>query len=333
MRTYIRLTLGMLLFFSFALTATAQQEQYGQASYYADAYHGKKTASGTLYDKTKMTAAHNDYPYGSMLKVTHLGNKKSVTVKVIDRGPYIKGRIVDLSRAAAQQIGLINDGVAQVKVELVKNTTKATDKLSSKGPNTPDEYTTAPNRKTAEADMKQANAEAKAKAERAKKASQAKASKAAATKKKIKTLPAFTADDADTKKEAATTTAAVKKATESAKGAATKAALPMLTQKEFQNTDLYQIQLLKPRKEGFGVQVASLSDYEGVLKKVTELQSKWFSNILISTEKKDGANLYKIILGQFETREIAEQYKKDLKKKKKMAGFVVSLGDDVPAVK
>ena len=147
MRTYFKLAFSMFLFFALATSTNAQQEQFGQASYYSDAYHGKKTASGVKYNKNKFTCAHNDYPFGSTLKVTHLENKKSVTVKVIDRGPYIKGRIVDLSRAAAAKIGLINDGIAQVKVELVKPGSGKTETLTSKGKTPPSEYSIAPKRK------------------------------------------------------------------------------------------------------------------------------------------------------------------------------------------
>lgn len=300
MKTYFKLTLSMFLLLGFTVTMTAQDEQYGQASYYSDAYHGKKTASGAKYDKNKLTCAHNDYAYGTMLKVTHLVNKKSVVVKVIDRGPYIKGRIVDLSRAAAEKIGLVQDGIAQVKVELVKS--KSTE-LTSKGEKTPDEYSTPPDtRKSVEEAIKKSNA--------------TKSSTKVSTPKAKRTAP---------KKEAA----AVKTAPKTTSKGAAERSLPMMNGKDFQSNSLYQISILKPNKEGFGVQVASLSDYDGVLKKVTELQGKWFSQILVSTESVDRGNeVYKIILGQFETREQANAYKIDLRKNKKIEGFVVSLGDE-----
>ncbi len=305
MKTYFKLTISMFLLLGFTVTMTAQDEQYGQASYYSDAYHGKKTASGVIYDKNKMTCAHNDYAYGTMLKVTHLENKKSVVVEVIDRGPYIKGRIVDLSRAAAEKIGLVQDGIAQVKVELVKSNSE---KLIAKGDNTPEEYSVPPNtRKSVEETIKKGNAKIASSPKPAAKTSTPAATKVAA------------------KKEAPVAKPAPKTAS---KGAA-KRSLPMMNGKDFQDADLYQISILKPKKEGFGVQVASLSDYDGVLKKVAELQGKWFSNILISTEKVDrGNDVYKIILGQFETREQANAYKKDLKSNKKIEGFVVALGEE-----
>jgi len=303
MKTYFKLTLSMFLLIGFSVAMAAQDDQFGQASYYSDAYHGKKTASGTKYDKNKMTCAHNDYAYGTMLKVTHLGNKKSVVVKVIDRGPYIRGRIVDLSRAAATNIGLIQDGIAQVKVELVNTKSQ---ELATKGTKTPDKYSVPSNtRKSVEETIKRNNA------------------RAVDTQKPVKKAPVKTTTVP--KKEAPI----AKPAPKNISKVTAKSALPMMNGSDFKNAELLQISILKPRKEGFGVQVASLSDYNGVLKKVADLQGKWFSNILISTEKDAGAkNIYKIILGQFETREQANSYKKDLKKNKKISGFVVALGDE-----
>lgn len=88
----------------------------GEASYYADKFQGKSTASGEKYNKRKFTAAHRTLPFGTMVQVTNLKNGKTVTVKINDRGPYKKSRIIDLSRAAARQIGLIKLGVTQVKI-------------------------------------------------------------------------------------------------------------------------------------------------------------------------------------------------------------------------
>jgi len=305
MKSYFKLTLSFLFCMALAIAVNAQQEQYGQASYYSDNYHGKKTASGQKYDKNKLTAAHNDFPFGSTIRVTHLGNKKSVTVKVIDRGPYIKGRIVDLSRAAASQIGLINDGVAQVKVELLKGN-KNSDALTSKGSRkVPEEYSTASTRKKAESNIKKNSA-----------AGGTSPKGAAKTKKKIA--------KANTKKKSE-----VKKAIAedhlTSKG---DAALPLFTSKDLSNSDVYQITLRKPVKEGYGVQVASLTDYENVLKQVANLQTKHFSNILIKTENAGGEKIYKIVLGQYETRDQANSYKKDLKRKKKINGFVIPLGEE-----
>jgi hypothetical protein len=121
----IKLFIIALLLVGVQLAAVAQELQQqgdstkGEASYYNSKYHGKKTASGELYDKMKFTAAHRTLPYGTVLKVTNLRNKQSVQVRVNDRGPFKKGRIVDLSFAAASQIDMVKEGVSDVLVEVV----------------------------------------------------------------------------------------------------------------------------------------------------------------------------------------------------------------------
>lgn len=102
-----------------ANAATAQE--VGMASFYHDYFNGKRTASGELYDSKKLTAAHKTLPIGTMIKVTNLSNEKSIIVKVNDRGPYVQGRILDLSRAAAEQLGYIPAGSAKVSCEVISN--------------------------------------------------------------------------------------------------------------------------------------------------------------------------------------------------------------------
>jgi rare lipoprotein A len=94
--------------------------QSGQGSYYADKFEGRKTASGTKYRASKLTAAHNTLPFGTVIRVTNQRTHRSVKVKVTDRGPHVKGRIVDLSRKAARRIGLVDAGVAPVQLKVVK---------------------------------------------------------------------------------------------------------------------------------------------------------------------------------------------------------------------
>lgn len=90
--------------------------QRGRASYYADRFHGRTTASGSQFDQNAMTGASKVIPLGARAEVTNLENGKSVMVEINDRGPHVRGRVVDLSRHAAHAIG-IDDGVAPVKVE------------------------------------------------------------------------------------------------------------------------------------------------------------------------------------------------------------------------
>ena len=88
----------------------------GNASYYADKFHGRRTASGEIYDKDSMTCAHLKYPFGTMLKVRNPLNDRSVIVRVTDRGPYSKNRILDLSRAAARELDILQAGFAMVEI-------------------------------------------------------------------------------------------------------------------------------------------------------------------------------------------------------------------------
>jgi len=90
----------------------------GSASYYDKSFHGRKTASGEIYDENACTAAHRSLKFGTRVRVTYLKTGKSVKVIINDRGPYKGGRIIDLSRAAANKIGMIDDGVGKVKLEI-----------------------------------------------------------------------------------------------------------------------------------------------------------------------------------------------------------------------
>ena len=92
----------------------------GKASYYALKFQEKKTASGELYDRTKMTAAHRKLPFGTIVKVTNTKNGKSVIVKINDRGPFVRGRIVDLSGSAFSSIAKLDAGVIDVKIEVIR---------------------------------------------------------------------------------------------------------------------------------------------------------------------------------------------------------------------
>jgi rare lipoprotein A len=93
----------------------------GIASWYGPGFHGKKTASGEIYDQTKFTAAHKTLPLGSKARVTNLDNGNAVEVEINDRGPFVNGRIIDLSRAAAGALGLVENGTAPVRVELIED--------------------------------------------------------------------------------------------------------------------------------------------------------------------------------------------------------------------
>jgi rare lipoprotein A len=91
----------------------------GIASWYGDHWQGRKTASGTRFDVKKLTAAHRTLPFNTRVRVTNLDNGKSVIVLVNDRGPYVDGRVIDLSTAAARRLGMVKKGLVPVKIEIV----------------------------------------------------------------------------------------------------------------------------------------------------------------------------------------------------------------------
>ena len=92
-------------------------QQSGTASWYGPGFHGKRTASGDTFDQNEMTAAHRTLPLGTKAEVTDVETGKSVQVTINDRGPYVKNRVIDLSKAAAKELGITKDGTAKVKIE------------------------------------------------------------------------------------------------------------------------------------------------------------------------------------------------------------------------
>lgn len=92
----------------------------GKASFYANLHQSKKTASGEIYDHKLSTAAHKKLPFGTKIRVTNLANGKMVVVKINDRGPFIKGRILDLSKSAFSSIANVSSGIIEVKIEVIE---------------------------------------------------------------------------------------------------------------------------------------------------------------------------------------------------------------------
>ncbi|MBM3163705.1 MAG: septal ring lytic transglycosylase RlpA family protein [Chlorobi bacterium] len=91
----------------------------GKASYYSNQFHGRRTANGERFNMNDLTAAHRSLPFGTLVRVTNLRNGRDVIVRINDRGPFIKGRVIDLSAEAAKAIGLLQSGTAQVRVEAI----------------------------------------------------------------------------------------------------------------------------------------------------------------------------------------------------------------------
>lgn len=114
----------MLMCFVLLLSSSCARKftESGKASYYGDGdgYHGRKTANGEIFNQRKLTAAHKTLPFGTIVRVTNLSNGRTVKVRINDRGPYVRGRIIDLSTKAAEKIDMKRAGVVDVKLRYKK---------------------------------------------------------------------------------------------------------------------------------------------------------------------------------------------------------------------
>jgi peptidoglycan lytic transglycosylase len=127
--TRLRSAIGIVLLFSLFLVAESCSHgsdqgrasvQRGMASWYGGKFHGRPTANGERFDKGKKTAAHRTLPFNTVVRVTNRKNGRSVKVRINDRGPFVGGRIIDLSRGAAKELKMIDDGVVPVEIKVLK---------------------------------------------------------------------------------------------------------------------------------------------------------------------------------------------------------------------
>ena len=118
-KKYILLILIVSLFMPLSSNSSENYPQYGNASWYGGKFHGRTTASGERFNKYEFTAAHRKLPFGTIIKVTNMRNGKEVYVRINDRGPFIKGRVLDLSLASAEALHFNRRGVIRVKIEIV----------------------------------------------------------------------------------------------------------------------------------------------------------------------------------------------------------------------
>lgn len=129
--------IATVLLFGASFSFASVYMNSAEASYYAEKYHGRKTANGETFNMYSLTCAHKTLPFGTILRITNLSNNKSVDVRVNDRGPFVKGREVDLSKAAAIKLDMIKTGTARVRIEIVNS------KSASPAPATKDAVTVA----------------------------------------------------------------------------------------------------------------------------------------------------------------------------------------------
>jgi rare lipoprotein A len=272
------------------LWAQSLQPEYGKCGYYPDAHQGKKTASGELYDKDQFTASHKSHPFGTLLRVTRLDNKKSVKVRVNDRGPFINGYVVDLSRKAAEAIGLTRDGVAKVKVEVIGTTS-----------NIP-----------AHAEPTVPAAERRAEPARQQAATMAKGASSASEAATRLAVPGV----APVGPSPATYSAA-----SSAKPQAQQAITP--SSYKVSVSELYQIEIKTVPPRSFGIQLLVLTSTDNLFKEIKKLQGIWPQKVIVSHEKTGVSATFKLILGPFTSRKEAEAQQKAAQKKGYARTFIV----------
>lgn len=283
-----------LLCFSLFFTTQIQAQEFGKASYIDLAYQGGITASGEPYNGNEFTAAHKIHPFGTQLKITRQDNGRTVIVRVNDRGPHIKGRIVDLSYAAAKTLDMIRDGVIDVKVEVIGKASAA--KPATTAANTSNNNTSS--------------------------TPQTASPLAAVTPK---TTSNTTTAKGGTATQTSTQAAPSRSSLPVTKNQTTNYNDRLLT-KNYEKFGLYEIKILEVNKAGYGVQIASLSSYENAMKQLTRLQAKKITNALLSVEKNTaGAMAFKVIVGPYESRDAAKKQEARLRRLLKVKGFVVDL--------
>lgn len=267
----------ILLFFTLQLLAA--QTEYGVASYYGTQFHGRPTASGEKYNQFALTAAHKTLPLGTVVKVTNAQNKKSVYVKINDRGPFIKGRVIDLSTKAAEMLGYRNKGTAYVKIEIV-NEDKAPDDLieasldvaSQNGIKSNDSTTVITKNKNAS----------------------------------WKEIP--TVEDVKTKEDKSTGTLATNNND--------KDESPLTTLKDANSeattnrSAYYVITKLDKSKSGFyGLQLGVFSDMNTILSIIADLEADYKQPLLVEQMDLNGKTVYKLYMGKYQNRAYADALK------------------------
>ncbi|MBK8967427.1 MAG: septal ring lytic transglycosylase RlpA family protein [Lewinellaceae bacterium] len=274
--------------------AQSAQEEFGKCGYYADALQGRKTASGEKYDKNLLTCAHKTLPFGTTLKITRLDNGKSVTVRVNDRGPFIEGYVTDVSRKAAEAIGLVRDGVTKVKIEIVGSTTTA---KSITGTVSPATYSTSTQPQTLQPAQPATTT----------RAASVSAAKAQLVKPKAVTAPATGVSPA---------TYSAPSATVPAKAAAKETAAVAVS-------EVYQVELKQVQGRGYGLQLAVLSTTENLFQNIASLQATWPGKVIVNHEDSSGKEVFKLILGPYATRSEATAQQKKAATKGYKKTFVV----------
>lgn len=280
MKKHSMIRIALLIWMGLGFQAIMAQE-VGEASYYNDKYHLKnKTASGELYDKTKLTAAHRTLPFNTRVRVTNLTNGKIVEARINDRGPFKPTRIIDLSRAAAEQIGLIRAGVARVKVEVISaGNAGNSGTVSSRPP--------ASSRPRKNVDI------------------------SGLPVVDLNGNPVSNVPDPNAATEAEDP---VQTGIPDA-GRPVPGAEPAVNPELAKYTPrLFRMLAFKEPSEGYGVQVGAFFTYFRLLEALDGLSAKGYQNTLVHNGVKDGKPIFRIIIGPYTKKKDADAMRKRLKR-------------------
>lgn len=260
-------TFFVLLFAAF-FGGNLLAQEVGVASYYADKFHDRPTASGELYKIDQMTAAHKTLPFNTVVKVTRMDDGRSVIVRINDRGPHVAGRIIDLSGAAAEFIGLKQDGTTKVVLhELKVDQPLPPPAMAAKGPSVTTAPVSTPVMATPPAPVE--------------------------TTTIISSVPETQISETHyTHRTSVVTDDAI-----------TAYSGPMI----------------------YGVQVAAVHNTTSAFQIAEKYKKMWFKPTIFEQRDANGVIIYKIVLGSYPTKAQADVYKTNLKKNKKVDGFVVSV--------
>lgn len=298
-RQYFPLCFLMVLILLSPATMMAQASETGLGTYYADKYHGRPTASGELYDKFKFSAAHKTLPFGTMVRVTRLDNGRSVVVKVNDRGPFTPGRVIDVSRAAAEQLDLIRTGEARVRVEIVNGATAG---QTSGGTAAVPSSTPAP---TAGIPQPSTNYDP--------------------SNRDLSGLPLrnFGGQAVTTSGQPATTTASTPAATQAESARPGAAAMSGASQ---YTPAFFQYVAFKRDVDGFAIQVGAFFNFYRLMEAMDQLSEKGIQNTILHSSLKDGEPIFRILIGPYANREEAKTVLRSLTSSG-VEGIVVKTSD------
>lgn len=327
----------------------------GTALYYADYLEGRRTASGEVFSQAEMTCAHKSYPFGTWLRVTRLDNQRSVTVKVTDRGPFCDGCVVDLSKAAAVQIDLLQAGRAEVKVEALGVTQPAVaqnnsaELFTARGASAarpesfstisravpqsyssvPQSYSSVPRQTSSRiiTSTKSPSGELSAWEQELRNSSSAQV-RPRTYSYTSPTLASRAGTNSGSIRERTTTRAAATATSGSAswtpnlaiKGVAPETTpVPSNVPSSFNN--------VSPRIiAGYGVQLASYANYDNADKRQRTVYAQGVTNVFIKQGvSKNGAQVFRVVVGPFSDQQTAAQSLQQIKQTYALNGFVVNL--------